>query len=128
MANYLFVYGTLLQPGNTFAAYLKAHCTFYAEGSFKGLLYNIGEYPGALLLPYGDDRVYGNIYLLNDADEVLKVLDDYEGFGDAHPQPNEFIRKQVIVDANDASLTCWIYLYNWDVKGLKQMESGRYKV
>jgi gamma-glutamylcyclotransferase (GGCT)/AIG2-like uncharacterized protein YtfP len=121
---YLFVYGTLLQPGNTFAAYLKKHCSFYGEGRFKGLLYDAGQYPGALFLPAGDNFVYGHIFLMDNAAAVLKVLDDYEGFGAEQLQPNEFIRE--LVDISEDVINCWVYLYNWPVEGLKLIESGRY--
>jgi len=124
--NHLFVYGTLQSPDNAFADYLAKHCSNYAEGCFKGQLYDIGEYPGAVLSPFGDDFVYGTIFLMDDAVSVFKVLDDYEGFGEEQPQPNEFVRKLVDVVVNDTVINCWVYLYDLPVNGLRRIESGRY--
>jgi gamma-glutamylcyclotransferase (GGCT)/AIG2-like uncharacterized protein YtfP len=123
---YLLVYGTLLQPGNTFAAYLKKHCSFYGEGRFKGLLYDMGQYPGAIFLPAGDNFVYGHIFLMDNAGAVLKVLDDYEGFGTEQPQPNEFIRDIIEIETGAELVKCWVYLYNLPVENFPQIKMGKY--
>ena len=66
------------------------------------------------------------IYQLDDRDAILKVLDDYEGFGDNQPQPNEFTRKLIIVDSGLGLTDCWVYLYNLPVNGLAQVANGDY--
>ncbi len=123
--NYLFVYGTLLAHGNEFAAYLKQHCYFYSTGKFKGRLYDIGEYPGAISADT-DQFVHGSIFVINDLDEVFTKLDDYEGFGYDQPQPNEFVRELINIETNQEKLKCWVYLYNLPTKGLWQIDSGDY--
>jgi len=123
--NYLFVYGTLLDEGNAFGTYLKKNCSFYADGKFRGRLYDIGEYPGAV----ADDKggyVYGRIYTMNNED-VLVHLDDYEGFGDGQKQPNLFVRKIIGVENAHGLMDCQVYLYNLAVDGLRVIESGDYK-
>lgn len=124
--NYLFVYGTLLDKGNEFAAYLNNNCSFYAKGKFKGRLYDIGEYPGAVADGNSPDYVYGSIVLIHNTTTVLKQLDDYEGFGDDQVQPNLFIRELMAVETDERSIDCWIYLYNLPVEGLVLIESGDY--
>lgn len=125
---YLFVYGTLLNKKNEFAAYLHQNCRFYAEGKFKGRLYDVGKYPGAVATPGGDNYVYGQVFSLMDAPPVLAQLDDYEGFGAGQPQPNEFVRQLLPVETPNELLTCWVYLYNLPVIGLRPIESGKYLV
>lgn len=126
MINKLFIYGSLLETDNEFGRYLKQHATIYKPGNFKGKLYDAGEYPGAIHLPDIDYKVHGNIIKLNDVDETLKYIDDYEGFGDDQLQPNLFIRKLLTVQTADANVKCWVYLYNHPTTHLKQILSGDY--
>jgi gamma-glutamylcyclotransferase (GGCT)/AIG2-like uncharacterized protein YtfP len=126
LCSYLFVYGTLLNTENEFGAYLLMNSTFYSYTKFRGKLFDIGGYPGAIFQGDADGFVYGRVFLLNDPREVLKILDDYEGFGRNHPQPNEFIRQLIKVKIEGAHLKCWVYLYNLPIGGLKVIESGKY--
>jgi len=124
--NYLFVYGTLLNGDNEFAIYLKNNCRFYANGKFKGRLYDVGEYPGAIADNQTKGYVYGGIFLIYDTERVLKQLDDYEGFGPEQEQPNLFVRDIISIDSNNGPLDCWCYLYNLPVEGLPLIASGDY--
>ena len=124
--SWLFVYGTLLDKQNEFGAYLNAKCSFYAEGRFKGRLYDIGEYPGAVTDTAGSDYVYGKIFTVNDPDNVLKRLDYYEGFGADQAKPNLFIRERIVIETDNKPVMCWVYLYNLQVEGLRLIKSGKY--
>jgi gamma-glutamylcyclotransferase (GGCT)/AIG2-like uncharacterized protein YtfP len=121
----LFIYGTLLNHNNEFAVYLKDHSHFFANGKVRGTLYDIGEYPGAVL-DDGDGYIYGVILQIDDPEVVFLEIDDYEGYGDEQPEPNEFIR--VLRDVETASdiVSCYIYVYNLPVDGLPTIEDGRY--
>ena len=124
--SYLFVYGTLLDERNKFAAYVQENCNFYKHAKFSGRLYDIGEYPGAILDTEDNGFVYGSIYVMSDPAQTLKILDDYEGFGEDLPQPNEFIRNLLAVETKDERVNCWVYLYNLPVNGFRQIISGDY--
>ena len=126
MNNLLFVYGTLLNENNEYAVYLKNHSRFYSNGKIKGKLYDIGEYPGAILLPKGEDYIYGSILELDQPENVFPVIDDYEGYGNDQPGPNEFIRLLAQVETSSALLNCWVYVYNLPIAGLKLIKNGRY--
>jgi gamma-glutamylcyclotransferase (GGCT)/AIG2-like uncharacterized protein YtfP len=123
---YLFVYGTLLDSDNAYGRHLLDNSTPWGEAKFKGKLYDVGEYPGAIYQPGGDSYVYGKIYLLNKPGIILKVLDEYEGFGDSEVQPNLFIRGLIEVETEDKTIDCWVYLYNLPVEGFRQILSGDY--
>jgi gamma-glutamylcyclotransferase (GGCT)/AIG2-like uncharacterized protein YtfP len=125
-SSYLFVYGTLLDDRNEFGAYLKDNCSFYKKAKFKGKLYDIGEYPGAVPDPHNGAFVFGSIFRMNNSETVLQRLDYYEGFGRDHQQPNEFIRALVEVETGDKPVKCWIYLYNLPVDDLWHIASGDY--
>jgi gamma-glutamylcyclotransferase (GGCT)/AIG2-like uncharacterized protein YtfP len=124
MNNLLFIYGTLLNEDNEYARYLKNNSRFYSTGKLKGKLYDIGEYPGAVLSD--GEHIYGSILEINDPEKVLPIIDDYEGFGDNQFQPNEFIRVLTKIGTISGFVNCWVYLYNLPVTGLKRIESGRY--
>ena len=124
--NYLFVYGTLLNADNEFAIYLKNNCSFYANGKFKGRLYDIGEYPGAIADSHYAGYVYGSIFIMGDAVSALKSLDDYEGFRPKQEQPNLFVRDTIAVVSDKGIINCWCYLYNLPVDGLNLIISGDY--
>lgn len=125
-SNYLFIYGTLLDSRNEFGAYLNRNCTFYSDGKFKGKLYNLGEYPGAIREPYELSYVYGKIFTVNDPNAVLIKLDDYEGFGPDQEQPNLFVRELIPIETENTIINCWVYLYNLPVNDSWLIESGKY--
>ena len=122
----LFVYGSLLSADNEFANYLSNNAIFYGHGNFKGRLYDIGEYPGAILSGNDPYDISGSIYKLNDPMQALKILDDYEGFGDGQEQPDLFIRQLLSVETITGTISCWVYLYNLSVDDFIEIRSGDY--
>jgi gamma-glutamylcyclotransferase (GGCT)/AIG2-like uncharacterized protein YtfP len=121
----LFIYGTLLNSDNEFAIYLQENSSVYSNGKFKGRLYDIGEYPGAVEDTGGKSHVYGSIVLLKDP-YVWKHIDHYEDFGANEPQPNLFTRKLIDVETDSGIVNCWVYLYNLPVDGFHLINSGNY--
>jgi len=126
MNNKLFVYGTLLDDENKYGIFLRDNSSFFAAGKVKGKLYDIGEYPGAILLHEGNEYIYGTLLQIDNPVEVLAVIDLYEGFGDDQPQPNEFIRVLIEADTESGPVDCWIYLYNLPTNDLVAIKEGRY--
>jgi gamma-glutamylcyclotransferase (GGCT)/AIG2-like uncharacterized protein YtfP len=123
MSHLLFVYGTLLQPGNQLADYLARHCKYLHHGKIKGTLYDIGEYPG-LIINYTLGYVYGSIYETDD--EALKLIDDYEGYGEDQDIPNLYLRKLRLIETENGPVDAWVYIYNHPVEGLDKIPSGDY--
>jgi len=125
---HLFVYGTLLHGDNSYGDYLQQNCTLLKTGKFRGKLYDMGEYPGAILNENENDNqyVYGSIYLMDEPEKLLAFIDDYEGFGENQEQPNLFLRQLTSIETNTGTMECWVYLYNLSVTNLPQIPSGRY--
>lgn len=123
---FLFVYGTLLQPGNQFADYLTQHCRFVNDGKVKGRLYDIGEYPGAVIDDNEERSIYGCIFIMDEPELILKVIDDYEGIGELYEYPQEYVRQQVDVFTDDGDIKCWIYVYNLSVNDFLHIIGGDY--
>lgn len=124
MVEFLFVYGTLLDPKNQVAKFLQSNAEFYADGYFHGKLYDLGEYPGAVESNNPEDKVYGSVFVLEKSETVLRMLDEYEETGDQFAEPNEFIRtKTEIVVGKNEKLLCWIYLYNRSTENLSPIKT-----
>jgi gamma-glutamylcyclotransferase (GGCT)/AIG2-like uncharacterized protein YtfP len=124
MKHILFVYGTLQQPGNEFAAYLNKYYTYLKPAKIKGLLYDVGEYPALIV---NSDKPYWINGGLFDIDEkALKLIDSYEGYGDKEEQPNLFKREKHTTSTADGEIDAWVYIYNLPVDGLKLIPSGNY--
>ncbi|GAB3928895.1 gamma-glutamylcyclotransferase family protein [Mucilaginibacter myungsuensis] len=125
-SKYLFIYGTLLNADNHYGALLKNNSKYISPGSFNGLLYDLGEYPGALYIPALDRKVYGDIVELTDL-SILTQLDEYEGYGETEEQPNLYIRQIVPVETGNEMIDCWAYIYNFPVDDSQLIPSGRYQ-
>jgi gamma-glutamylcyclotransferase (GGCT)/AIG2-like uncharacterized protein YtfP len=125
--SYIFVYGTLLMQDNQYAKYLNQHCRFIGDGKISGLLYDVGEYPAAIIATTPNQYIYGSIYLMDDAESVLPVIDEYEGLSDNNPQPWEYARSLVDIETADGLLKCWMYIYNWSVDGMATITGGDYQ-
>lgn len=123
MNQLLFVYGTLLQPGNEHAAYLRRHSKLVSAGKVKGVLYDIGDYPGLILYPSAG-HVQGSIYSIDT--EALKLIDAYEGFGPGEYHPNLYLRIMQPVETESGFVDAWVYIYNLPVEGLIRIEDGDY--
>ena len=126
----LFVYGTLRDdPAHEMFHVLAANAELIGEATVAGRLYDLGEYPGLVLIPDGPDRVKGELYRLNEATAVnaLSVLDDYEGMGPADPLPHEYRRALVTAYLADGrSMPAWAYLLNCPSDTLPCIDSGNF--
>lgn len=122
MSDFLFVYGTLLKNAdNDMSDYLFKNSKYISSGFFYGKLFNVSWYPGAILSNCSDDKVFGSIFKLKDADNILKILDDYEGIDE------QLYRRELInVFRDDEELKCWVYLYNRPITNLQQIVSGNF--
>ena len=119
--NYLFVYGTLLGDVNhEMSSFLAQHSKFVAKGYFRGKLYKIDWYPGAVLSDFYTDKVYGSIHKISNSRTVFQVLDDYEGV-------NDYLYKRQLIDVfldTETSIKSWVYLYNRPISNAEQISSG----
>lgn len=125
---YLFVYGTLLEDSkNEMSEFLSKHSEFVGRGFFCGKLYDVEEFPGAVLSDTLQDKVYGKIYEISEAEKVFSILDDYEGIESLETEKGLF--KRVVVEAfleAGHTVKTWVYLYNKSVLNLRLISSGNY--
>ncbi len=125
--DYLFVYGTLMQnSAHPMHRLLQQHSEFVCRGWIRAQLYQIHNYPGALLSNDDRDKVHGEVYRLT-TPSVLAQLDDYEECSAAFPEPHEYQRLPVDVTINRAKhVTAWAYIYNYPVNPHSRILSGRF--
>ena len=116
ITEYLFLYGTLLVDGapDDVVGALKTLRRIGPAYVF-GRLYDLGEYPGAILAPSSKTLIRGEVFELPAAPTILKALDDYEEFDPTNEEDSLFIRTKVrarLIDGDQVD--CWMYVYNDD--------------
>jgi len=127
MPDYLFVYGTLrrdydLKLKNRVSDNLR----YVGQAKVGAALYDLGRYPGAVRSRKGEE-VIGDVFLLSDADRVLRILDKYEGIPEGRPDQGEFVRKKGRVKLRSGEeLNAWIYWYNLDPKERQPIKYKNY--
>jgi acetylornithine/N-succinyldiaminopimelate aminotransferase len=128
MDDYLFGYGTL-RP-----AVLPRDLVEIVEGwsrigraSIRGRLFDLGEYPGAILDSHAETAIIGEVFKLPDGKDLLAELDNYESFNRDDPEASLFIRTRCKVTMDNSSeLECWIYVFNQEITSAKLIENGDY--
>src|ERR1700733_12607737 len=110
MAEYLFSYGTLqpeLAPVEVESLVRKFKLV--GRAYIYGLLYDFGEYPGAVL--GGNEKVWGQVFELPSDTLILRRLDEYEGFDPLKMSTSQFIRKPCNAKlANGQQFEAWVYV------------------
>ena len=100
---------------------------FIGDGIFRGKLYDIGHYPGAIPSSGISDFVRGDVYLLPDPGSVLEILDMFEGCVIDSSSRSEFCRKKAnVLLESGRSVVAWVYIYNRATDGLREIPSGDY--
>jgi pyruvate carboxylase len=125
---FLFVYGTLRKNGgNSHYNILIENSLFKSDATFCGKLFEISNYPGAILSNNLNDEIKGEVYSLNNNSNILSILDEYEECSDNFKQPTLFLReKHIVTLSNKMKLLAWIYLFNQSIEDFSQIISGDY--
>jgi gamma-glutamylcyclotransferase (GGCT)/AIG2-like uncharacterized protein YtfP len=126
--DHLFVFGTLLSGyDHPMSRLLSQRAELIGEARCTGRLYLVRHYPGMVPSTDASDHVFGELYRMRDAPDLLRTLDDYEGCSEKYPQPHEYVRRRVAVTLSDgATVQAWTYLYNRPVTHLPRIASGRF--
>ena len=128
MTQHLFVYGTLRRDiRNSMFHLLARHAQFVGHARIRGRLCDLGDYPGVVLSIDEDRWVHGEVYALDNENEVLARLDEYEGCGPQDPPPHEFERIACEITLDDGKTTrAWVYEYKGECEGKQEIASGDY--
>lgn len=105
---------------------ITSKLTSEGRGSIHAALFDLGIYPAAV--PTEDEGVvWGEIYETSDAQAVLTVLDDIEGYRPSEPDRSLYTR--VLVDVtleSGANRKAWTYFYNAPLGRAERIASGDY--
>jgi len=128
MQDRLFVYGTLMRGfDHPMAKLLSRSADFIGEARCQGRLYLVKHYPGLVLSDDRNEVVFGELYRLRAADELLREFDMYEACGEGFAEPTEYVRRLLTVTRDRQTPgEAWTYVYNWPVARLPQIASGRF--
>ncbi|MDP9054721.1 MAG: gamma-glutamylcyclotransferase [Acidobacteriota bacterium] len=114
MSPALFVYGTLRSEfHNRFARLLRSRSRLEGRSTVTGSIYRIGKYPALRCEPPG--VVHGEVYWLEDPEEMLGILDRYEG---------EDFERIMIQTTGAYSGPAWIYRYKKEPPDTSLIASG----
>ena len=121
----IFVYGTL-RKGFPLHKYLSDKAEFIGAGSIRGVLYDLGDYPG--VLPSNEGEVHGELYELENGSTHLNVLDRVEGYDPTNPQKSLFVRSLADVSLPDKKTTkAWVYFLPSKPPKGRLISSGDYQ-
>jgi gamma-glutamylcyclotransferase (GGCT)/AIG2-like uncharacterized protein YtfP len=128
MKEYLFTYGTLSPEFAPLEiAEAVGRLKFVNDGFIRGWLYDLGDFPGAVLDEKSPNYVFGQVFQLPDDKLVLNQLDEYEEFDLNNIKGSLFVRKKATVTtANQRKIECWIYVYNQIPEQAELVASGNY--
>jgi len=117
----LFVYGSLQRGERMFTELgLERALEFVCDGTIRGNLYDLGDYPGAVA---ADGVVQGEVYRIKDP-AILAALDEYEEFDPCNRQDSLFVRELIFVpEAGPA----WTYIYNGNREEGRLISSGHWR-
>ena len=124
----LFVYGSLLaRAGHPMGERLAREAHPIGEAYLQGRLYRVSWYPGLVEGTSSRERVYGEVYALNDPVRALLWLDAYEGVAEGRAQDGDYARAERTARlAYGGEVRVWVYLYRGDVSGLTIVAGGRW--
>lgn len=106
---------------------IKRYTEWVSNAYMHGNLYDFGHYPGAISSKDTNEKVYGELYKIQQSAPLFIALDDYEECSSSFPEPHEYIREVVTVMTDgQMEFKAWTYLYNRSVSQAQHILSGRY--
>jgi gamma-glutamylcyclotransferase (GGCT)/AIG2-like uncharacterized protein YtfP len=120
----VFVYGTLMR-GLPLHHLIEGRCEFVGDGTARGCLLDLSEYPGAV--PDGRGTVRGEVYrLLSPA--LLSALDRAEEYDPTAAARSLYLRRPTTVRLADGrELAAWIYWYQGSRARAVPIPDGDYR-
>lgn len=108
MPDHLFVYGTLrAESEHPMARRLLSGAKLIGKGSASGILYDLGNYPGATFASTDKSGVIGDVFVLPEDAALLAELDAYEGTA---KEDEDYRRVTIEVRIESGRrIPCWTY-------------------
>lgn len=128
----LFVYGSLLSNarcalGRVPRERLQRESRIVGEGKTRGVLYDLGDYPGFVATLGAHDWVIGEVLQLSDPSHTFQWLDEYEDVATDGQSPAMYTRvlRDVLLLGREP-IQAYVYLYLPDAEGLEPVAGGNW--
>jgi len=108
------------------ARFLGKHATFECAALMPGLLYDLGQYPGAVYQPSASTFVKGQVWRMQEPDLLWPLLHAYEAYDPARPEHSEYRCALIDLFAEGPVERTWTYLYQGSTEGLSLIPDGDY--
>jgi gamma-glutamylcyclotransferase (GGCT)/AIG2-like uncharacterized protein YtfP len=127
MTDLVLFYGTLMSGfDRSGRARIEGLLKLVGRGWIQAALFDLGFYPAAV--PADDCQVWGEVHKMADAEAVLDVLDEIEGYSATEPDSSLYTRSEVPVTLeNGRVVVAWVYFYNAPLGKAERIESGDYR-
>jgi len=122
----IFFYGTLMRAfGRQVPSALDQKLSDVGRGWIGATLFDLGAYPAAI--PSSENRVWGEVHEMLDSLDVLRRLDDFEGFDAAEPETSLYVReKSPVTLLTGDVVSAWVYFYKEPLGWAERIDSGDY--
>jgi len=126
LTDLVFFYGTLMSGFKREGrARLDAMLEHQGRGWIEAALFDLGIYPAAI--PAHDSKVWGEVHRMLNADAVLKILDEIEGYRPSEPDASLYRRVEASVTFDSGrTSSAWTYFYNAPLGRAERIASGDY--
>ncbi|MGE0593302.1 MAG: gamma-glutamylcyclotransferase [Vicinamibacterales bacterium] len=126
MADLVFFYGTLMAPFNRRERlHIDPSLTWVGHGRIAATLFDLGIYPAAV--PSGEYLVRGEVHRMEHPVQVLRALDELEGYRPSEPESSLYTRELITVELESGeTVTAWAYFYNAPLGRAERIASGDY--
>ncbi|MFT4834953.1 MAG: gamma-glutamylcyclotransferase (GGCT)/AIG2-like uncharacterized protein YtfP [Marinoscillum sp.] len=124
----LFAYGFLKRKfhGSDITQTPIFKSKFFTEGTLSGHLYQVDSYPGVVYDDLTNHQVKGEVFLLEDVEETLLLLDQYEHALPLITDNPEYARRLRPINVDNGIIHCWVYEYIWPVDPHTEIISGEF--
>lgn len=126
MSKLVFFYGTLMTGfDRRRRTGIENKLRYVGRGWIRAALFDLGIFPGAIPAP--EERVWGEVYEMDDPASILAALDDIEGFRPDDPDRSLYHRDETEVTLERGGVDrAWVYFYNAPLGGAQRIPSGDY--
>ena len=126
----VFVYGTL-KVGGFFGKEFNKFRISSVSATVKGTLYHIpalfpASFPGLRL--EGDGVVHGELHSFDRFEDVVMAIDQIEQYFEDYPEESIYIRKEMDIETPTGIEKAYIYEYNGQIDGYKEVKSGIWEI
>jgi len=114
---HLWVYGSLrLHADNAYARWLARHARYLGPAWVRGVLYDLGRYPGLVIDDENGEWIEGDCFWLTKPCAVWRRLDHYEG--------SSYRRVLIPIHSRYGQSRAWCYVYRGSLATARRLRQN----